>query len=89
MSRTIKMQMSADVDRFSDAKLLREYCPCLRDEDGKHPTPGELRMACADARFRGYEVLPICDTPNEKGWCRCEAHGTAEPATVGGAATSG
>lgn len=65
------MALSIDVDRFSNAKLRKDYCTpgCGILLDGKVPTVEELRIACAKGRAKGLEVFPPCDQVDDRGHC--------------------
>ena len=43
--------------------------------DGEtHVPPGEVRRELAAAYGKGYDVLPVCDNPDERGYCGCDAN---------------
>lgn len=71
------MAVSVDVDRFTDAYLRKRVCPGLRNADGRTPTPGEVRVACYDARNRGLRVFPPCDNTKPDGSCAGHERGTS------------
>jgi hypothetical protein len=64
------MQMDATCDRFGDAYIRRHIAPFLL-KNGVPMTVEEVKIACHNARLKGYSVLPVCSTPDEKGWCCC------------------
>ncbi len=70
MSRMTHMALSVDVDRFSDAKLRREFCVPGVFLRGVTPTVEQLRLACYKARLDGLEVFPPCDNTDARGYCK-------------------
>lgn len=63
--------LSVDVDRFSDAKLKRDFCTpgCGILLNGKTPTVLELRVACERLRAEGKAVFPPCGNTRPDGYC--------------------
>lgn len=75
------MAQSVDADRFDDDYLERTVLPGVLDANGKRPTPAEFRVACAEARARGWEVFPPCDNVGVNG--RCLGHVSATKKRIG------
>lgn len=73
LPRTLHCALSVDVDRFSDAKLRKQYDGILIREDGTRVSWRDLRALCREYRAKGFEVFPPCDNVNERG--ACQGHG--------------
>lgn len=60
--------MSANADRFSDSYIKRTILKCVT-VDGKPISLAEFKRLCADARAKGYAVIPPCDNVKPNGHC--------------------
>lgn len=60
--------MSAHADRFSDSYIKRTILKCIT-VDGKPISLAEFKRLCADARAKGYTVIPPCDNVKPNGHC--------------------
>ncbi len=73
----IHVAISVDVDRFSDAKIRRQYLPFFRQLGAK--TPEDVRRLCNDERAKGHEVFPPCDKVKPNGACAGHRDPNAPP----------
>jgi hypothetical protein len=73
--KSYHVALSVDIDRFSDAKLRRDYAPFMTI-DGRRLTPQEIRKACWQERGKGHVVFPPCDNVGPDG--SCAGHPTTE-----------
>lgn len=62
------MAMSAHADRFDDRYIRTKILPCVTVDD-KPVTLAEFKRLCADARAKGYSVIPPCDNVKPNGHC--------------------
>ncbi len=60
--------MSVDADRFDDRCIRSKILPSVT-VDGKPISVAEFRRLCADARAKGYRVIPQCDNTKPNGHC--------------------
>lgn len=62
--------ISVDADKLGKTHLERKVLPGLMRSDGKPFTVKEFKSMCAEARARGWQVLPPCAEINNAGQCR-------------------
>lgn len=71
---TYHCAIAIDIDRFSDAKLERDWLPLFRD-NALASTVAELRALCARAREAGQVVFAPCEHTHPDGRCAGHARG--------------
>jgi hypothetical protein len=65
--RRICCVVSVDVDRFSDAKLRREWLPIFAQLGAV--SVADIRRLCAEYRAGGFEAFPSCENHDARGYC--------------------
>lgn len=65
--RTFHMVLDAGIDRFSDAKIRRDFLPMLAKRGAV--TVEDVRRICREQRAAGFEVFPSCDNHDARGIC--------------------
>jgi len=65
--RLVHMVLSVDVDRFSDAKIRRDFLGMFAQLGAV--TVADVRRICAEYRAKGYEAFPSCEHHDSRGYC--------------------
>lgn len=65
--KTIHMVLAVDIDRFTDAKIRRDFLPMLAKLGAASVI--DVRRICREYRAKGYEAFPSCDHHDERGYC--------------------